>query len=183
MDLHVCIKVDDDAVNKIARIITETVKKVTEIQQAGEVQQPSAAVQPAPDPSRASVPAAAPTTPYSAQIAQATQQPVQTMNGQRPATQQPVPSQQPASQQQSVPSQQPASQQQAVPPVQPAIPTASRTYTLDELAGAAMVLMDRGMQAQLQELLAGYGVEALPMLPPEQYGNFATALRGMGAQI
>ena len=53
MDLHVCIKVDDDAVNKIARIITETVKKVTEIQQAGEVQQPSAAVQPAPDPSRA----------------------------------------------------------------------------------------------------------------------------------
>lgn len=95
----------------------------------------------------------------------------QTMNGQQPATQQPVPSQQPAS------------QQQAVPPVQPAIPTASRTYTLDELAGAAMVLMDRGMQAQLQELLAGYGVEALPMLPPEQYGNFATALRGMGAQI
>ena len=171
MDLHVCIKVDDDAVNKIARIITETVKKVTEIQQAGEVQQPSAAVQPAPDPSRASVPAAPPTTPYSAQIAQATQQPVQTMNGQQPATQQPVPSQQPAS------------QQQAVPPVQPAIPTASRTYTLDELAGAAMVLMDRGMQAQLQELLAGYGVEALPMLPPEQYGNFATALRGMGAII
>ena len=46
-----------------------------------------------------------------------------------------------------------------------------------------MTLMDKGMQAQLQELLAGYGVEALPALPKDQYGNFATALRGMGANI
>lgn len=66
---------------------------------------------------------------------------------------------------------------------QTAVPTAPHTYTLDELANAAMQLMGRGMQVQLQELLAGYGVEALPMLPAEQYGNFATALRGMGAQI
>ena len=29
MDLHVCIKIDDDdAVNKIAKVITETVKRV-----------------------------------------------------------------------------------------------------------------------------------------------------------
>lgn len=69
------------------------------------------------------------------------------------------------------------------PPQQPVVPTSARTYTLDELAGAAMTLMDKGMQVQLQELLAGYGVDALPMLPAEQYGNFATALRGMGAQI
>ena len=91
----------------------------------------------------------------------------------------------------------------AVPPVQPAVPvqttpvqtaapaqpvmspvpTTERTYSLDELANAAMTLMDKGMQNQLQELLASYGVEALPALPREMYGNFATALRGMGANI
>ncbi len=83
---------------------------------------------------------------------------------------------------QTVPVQQPA----PVTPVQPpvtAVPTTERTYTLDELANAAMTLMDKGMQTQLQELLAGYGVEALPALPKDQYGNFATALRGMGANI
>ena len=46
-----------------------------------------------------------------------------------------------------------------------------------------MTLMDKGMQNQLQELLTSYGVEALPALPREMYGNFATALRGMGANI
>ena len=92
----------------------------------------------------------------------------------------------------------------AVPPVQPAVPvqttsvqtaapvqvapvapvpTTECTYSLDELANAAMTLMDKGMQNQLQELLASYGVEALPALPREMYGNFATALRGMGANI
>lgn len=63
------------------------------------------------------------------------------------------------------------------------VPTTERTYSLDELANAAMTLMDKGMQSQLQELLASYGVEALPALPREMYGNFATALRGMGANI
>ena len=83
---------------------------------------------------------------------------------------------------QTVPVQQPT----PVTPVQTpvtAVPTTERTYTLDELANAAMTLMDKGMQTQLQELLAGYGVEALPALPKDQYGNFATALRGMGANI
>lgn len=73
-----------------------------------------------------------------------------------------------------------------VTPAQPAmspVPTTERTYSLDELANAAMTLVDKGMQNQLQELLASYGVEALPALPREMYGNFATALRGMGANI
>lgn len=70
-----------------------------------------------------------------------------------------------------------------VAPVAPVVPTVEHTYTLDDLANAAMTLMDKGMQAQLQNLLAGYGVEALPALPKNQYGNFATALRGMGANI
>jgi len=63
------------------------------------------------------------------------------------------------------------------------VPTATATYALDDLARAAMTLMDSGKQAELQQLLAGYGVEALPMLPQSQYGAFATGLRGLGAQI
>lgn len=80
----------------------------------------------------------------------------------------------------------PAEQTVPVTPAQPAmspVPTTERTYSLDELANAAMTLMDKGMLNQLQELLASYGVEALPALPREMYGNFATALRGMGANI
>ena len=78
--------------------------------------------------------------------------------------------------------------QQTTPPVQPApaaqqIPTTAPSYTLDELAKAAMTLMDTGRQAELQGLLGAFGVEALPALPKEQYGAFATALRERGAQI
>lgn len=182
MDLHVCIKIDDDAVNKIAKVITETVRKVTEIQQGGNASQPATG---------GTVPTVSPAMPYSAQTAQATQMPVGVMTGQPAATapvqtaapQPAAPAQQMTVPQPAAPTQQTIAPQPAAPIQQTAVPTAARTYTLDELAGAAMVLMDRGMQAQLQDLLAGFGVEALPMLPPEQYGNFATALRGMGAQI
>ena len=87
----------------------------------------------------------------------------------------------------AVPPVQPAVPVQTTPvqvaPVAPVVPTVEHTYTLDDLANAAMTLMDKGMQTQLQNLLAGYGVEALPALPKNQYGNFATALRGMGANI
>lgn len=190
MDLHVCIKIDDDVVDKIARVITETVKKVAGIQQTGVLPQ-SDISQSQPG---GAVPGEQKTPAYSAQIAQATQLPVEVMTGQAGAVQPSVQSQTAPVQQVSVqptPVQQPAqaqpvqaASQTSAALVQPAaVPTASKTYTLDELASAAMLLMDRGMQVQLQELLAGYGVEALPMLPPEQYGNFATALRGMGAQI
>lgn len=74
-------------------------------------------------------------------------------------------------------------------PVQPTsqmpaqVPTTERTYTAEELQVAAVTLVDKGMMAQLQELLNRFGVNALPELPKEQYGAFATALRGMGAQI
>ena len=33
------------------------------------------------------------------------------------------------------------------------------------------------------ELVQQFGVNAIPELKPEQFGAFATALRGMGAQI
>lgn len=70
-----------------------------------------------------------------------------------------------------------------VTPAAPAVPTSAPSYTRDDLSRAAMTLMDKGMQAQLQQLVQSYGVNSLVELPPEQYGNFATALRGMGAQI
>lgn len=64
-----------------------------------------------------------------------------------------------------------------------AVPTTPSSYTLDDLARAAMTLMDAGRQNELQGLLRQFGVDSLPALPPQQYGTFATALRGMGAQI
>ena len=63
------------------------------------------------------------------------------------------------------------------------VPTSTISYKMDDLAKAAMTLMDAGRQADLQQLLGTFGVASLPELPAEQYGNFATALRGMGAQI
>lgn len=72
--------------------------------------------------------------------------------------------------------------QAAIPQPQP-VPTSAATYTLDDLARAAMPLMDAGRQADLQQLLKLFGVEALPALQPGQYGAFATKLREMGAQI
>lgn len=77
-----------------------------------------------------------------------------------------------------IPTQPAAAESQA-----PAVPTSQHAYTADELTQAAMQLMDKGLMPQLQELLASFGVESLPSLPQEQFGNFATALRGLGAQI
>ncbi len=64
-----------------------------------------------------------------------------------------------------------------------AVPTTTASYTLDDLARAAMILMDAGRQNELLGLLGQFGVDSLPNLPQQQYGAFATALRGMGAQI
>ena len=64
-----------------------------------------------------------------------------------------------------------------------AVPTSEPTYTRDDLSKAAMQLMDKGMQAQLMQLIQSFGVASLMELSPEHYGNFATGLRGIGAQI
>ena len=70
------------------------------------------------------------------------------------------------------------------PPVQQApVQTTAPSYTADDLARAAMTLMDSGRQGDLINLLAQFGTEALTQLPQEQYGAFATALRGLGAPI
>lgn len=70
------------------------------------------------------------------------------------------------------------------PPAAPVpVPTTAPSYTLDDLTRAAIPLMDSGKQPALLQLLKDFGVDALPTLQPEQYGAFATALRGLGAQI
>lgn len=66
---------------------------------------------------------------------------------------------------------------------QSAVPTTAPSYTREDLSRAAITLMDKGQQAQLQQLVQSFGVNSLMELLPEQYGNFATALRGMGAEI
>jgi hypothetical protein len=81
--------------------------------------------------------------------------------------------------------QQPPKQMMQQPVQQPvtSVQTSVPSYTMDDLANAAMTLMDAGRQPDLLNLLAQFGVESLPALPPEQYGAFATALRELGAQI
>lgn len=99
---------------------------------------------------------------------------------QAPAQQMPVqqaPVQQAPVQAQTTPVQQ-------TPALTPApVQTTTPSYTMDDLAGAAVPLMESGRQADLLNLLAQFGVESLPALPKEMYGAFATALRGLGAQI
>lgn len=76
-------------------------------------------------------------------------------------------------------------------PVQPApplsVPTAPTappcTYTIEQIQTACAPLMDAGKQPELIGLLSQFGVQSLPQLPKEQYGAFATALRGLGAKI
>ena len=71
----------------------------------------------------------------------------------------------------------------AVPAMPEPVATTAPAYTLDDLARAAIPLMDAGKQAELVALLERFGVATMPELKPEQYGPFATALRGLGAAI
>ena len=69
-------------------------------------------------------------------------------------------------------------------PIATAVPVqAPPTYTFDALARAAAPLTDIGKTPDLQALLYSFGVQALTQLPKEQYGAFATGLRGLGATI
>lgn len=77
----------------------------------------------------------------------------------------------------TAPVQPPAQQPQAT------VPTTAPTYTLEQLAVAATPLIDGGKRQALVNLLAAFGVRALTELPKERYGEFATALRQMGAKI
>lgn len=69
-----------------------------------------------------------------------------------------------------------------VPPA--AVPTAApKTYTEDELMRAAAVLMDAGKMGDIQQVLSDMGVSTFTQLPPDRYGEFAMALKGLGAKL
>lgn len=70
----------------------------------------------------------------------------------------------------------------ASPAAQPA-PTAPVTYTVEQLAAAAMQLKDQNRLPDLQALLAQFGVMALTQLKPEQLNPFAAALQGLGVKL
>lgn len=140
---------------------------------------------------------AAPTQSAADPVYLAGQQPAPQQSAPQPAAAQPAPQpQQPAAPQQyaqqpAVPVAQPAAAQpSAQPPVQTppttpptTVPTTAQSYTLEQLAVAATPLMDAGRGAELTALLQQFGVSALTQLPRERYGEFATALRALGARI
>ncbi|MGM0776952.1 MAG: hypothetical protein ACQEXE_10250 [Bacillota bacterium] len=119
--------------------------------------------------------------PQAVQVNQATQappvqsEPVHMVTPQQ-APPQPVPTAVPVAQNQ-VP------QAPPVAPPQQAVPTATTSYSMDQLAVAATQLVDANRRDDLLQLLASFGVQALTALPKEQYGAFATKLRELGAKI
>ena len=74
---------------------------------------------------------------------------------------------------------------QTAPGSTPAAPTTAPGYTVEQLqkAGGDLITADPGKMPALLALLQQFGVAAVTGLKPEQYGPFATALRGIGAVI
>lgn len=71
-----------------------------------------------------------------------------------------------------------------VPAEAATVPTAAPIYTIQELANAAKGILDAGNVEKLKALLTNqFGVKALTELAPKRYGEFATAIRAMGAKI
>lgn len=63
------------------------------------------------------------------------------------------------------------------------VPTAAPQYTLEMISNAGTSLVDAGKMAELLQLLAKHGVNALTELKPEAYGGIAAELRALGATI
>ena len=69
-------------------------------------------------------------------------------------------------------------------PTEAVVPTTAPTYTLMELSNAAKAICDTGKVEKIRALITDhFGVKALTELAPERYGEFATAIRAMGAKI
>lgn len=69
----------------------------------------------------------------------------------------------------------------AVNPVPTA--TATPTYSMEQLAVAATGLIDAGKMQDVQNTLASLGAQTLMDLPQEKYGEFASAIKAIGAVI
>lgn len=72
---------------------------------------------------------------------------------------------------------------QGTAPIAPVSPGAAPTYTRDQLAKAATDHLMPQRMRELTSLLASFGVPSLMDLPENRFGEFATALRGLGAKI
>ena len=72
----------------------------------------------------------------------------------------------------------------ALEPPAASVPTApAKKYTLDELLAATAPLMDAGKISELQALMQKFGVPSMMEIPEERYGELATALRELGAEL
>ncbi len=85
----------------------------------------------------------------------------------------------------------PAAPANPIPPVStvppaPAAPLApAPSFTLEQIgkAGADLLRDNPNKYPELMALLGQFGISVVDQLKPEQYGPFATALRGLGAKI
>lgn len=95
-----------------------------------------------------------------------------------------VPSTPPVQNVQPVPTTQTAETAPATPTVSP-VPTATATptYSMEQLAVAATGLIDAGKMQDVQNTLAALGAQTLMDLPQEKYGEFASAIKAIGAVI
>lgn len=72
---------------------------------------------------------------------------------------------------------------QAVSHSNPAPVAPAPQYTQEQLARATATLADAGKIQQIRQLFQQFGIQQLTALPKERYGEYATALRQMGAHI
>lgn len=80
---------------------------------------------------------------------------------------------------------------QTTPPAAPVAPAPAAplapapSFTLEQIgkAGADLLRDNPNKYPELMALLGQFGVSVVDQLKPEQYGPFATALRGLGAKI
>lgn len=75
---------------------------------------------------------------------------------------------------------------QSPTPIPPVVPTSAPTYTFEELAraGANLASTSPEKRTEIVSLLNNhFKITALNELKPEQYGEYAAALRSMGASI
>lgn len=95
-----------------------------------------------------------------------------------------VPSAPPVQNAQPISPTQPAQTAPATPTVSP-VPTATATptYSMEQLAVAATGLIDAGKMQDVQNTLASLGAQTLMDLPQEKYGEFASAIKAIGAVI
>lgn len=92
-----------------------------------------------------------------------------------------VPSTLPVQNVQPVPTTQTTQTAPTVSPVPTA--TANPTYSMEQLAVAATGLIDAGKMQDVQNTLVSLGAQTLMDLPQEKYGEFASAIKAIGAVI